>query len=183
MKAGIAGALAVLACLAALAGCGDGDSTTVINQTTTVTATDPSSATSTTSTERETATTPADDDDGGSQNVVSLEAFQSPSGNIACLMSAKSVRCDIADKQWSAPRPAGCPKQLDYGQGLTLDATGAATVVCAGDTVLNPEAPVLEYGSISQVGSIRCDSEESGIDCENGAGGEFSLSREEYELH
>jgi Family of unknown function (DUF6636) len=184
MKPRIGAILAPLACLGVLAGCGnDGDSTTVINNTTTVTETAGSSTTNTAITESSSTTTGGGGgDSSGSQDVVSLDAFQSPSGNIACLMSAKGVRCDIAEKQWNAPRPPGCPKQVDYGQGLALDATGPAAVVCAGDTVLNPQAPVLDYGTASQVGSIRCDSQESGIKCENGAGGEFSLSREAYEL-
>lgn len=97
-------------------------------------------------------------------------------------MTAKSVRCDIAEKTWTAAWPQGCPGSSDFGQGLTLGATGAAAVACAGDTVLNPQAPVLEYDSVSRVGPIGCESDESGIECSNASGGEFSLSRNEYEL-
>jgi len=176
-------AIPALAAVLALAGCGGGDSTTVINQTTTVTesSSTTSSTTSTddsTSTETTTATEGADE----AGPVVSLKAFQSPSGNIACVMTGKSARCDIAEKDWSAPRPADCPSQVDSGQGLTLNATGPAQVVCAGDTVLNPQAPTLDYGATSQIGAIVCASMESGISCTNSSGGSFTLSRESYDL-
>jgi hypothetical protein len=186
MKAGIAGALAVLACLAALAGCGDGDSTTVINQTTTVTG-DESTTTESSSTTTGSTTTDDDgdgsDDDGSDDGpVLSLKAFQSPTGNIACVMTGKYVRCDIAERDWSPPpAPADCP--VDYGQGIQLPANGSAEFVCAGDTVLKPQAEELPYGSSSHVGLITCESEDSGIECENESGGDFKLSREEYDLN
>ncbi len=185
------GALVSLAALALLAGCGGGDTTTVINQTTTTVAGDTSSSTTTEST-TETTSTEDDDsaEDGGveagdddSGPVLSLKSFSSPTGNIGCLMSAKSVRCDIGKKQWSAPRPPDCPEEVDSGQGLTLPATGPASVVCAGDTVLNPQAPTLDYGSSSRIGSITCHSDESEVECENESGGSFSLSIEEYDLN
>ncbi len=169
-----------------LAACGDEDTTTVINQTTITQTASSDDESSTTSNETTTASTTDDDgedSDDDSGQVVSLKSFQTPTGNIACLMSAKSVRCDIAEKQWTAPRPAGCPKQLDFGQGLTLSAEGPAEVVCAGDTVLNPDAPVLDYGSSSRIGSITCASAESGVTCISDSGGSFTLSREAYELN
>lgn len=181
MRSGIAGILAALACLAALAGCGDDGDTTVINQTTTVT--ESSSTTASSSTTESTTSTAADDGADESGPVLSLKSFQAPSGNIACAMTGKSARCDIAEKDWSAPRPADCPSQVDSGQGLTLNATGAAQVVCAGDTVLNPDAPTLEYGSTSQIGAIVCASMESGVSCTNSSGGAFTLSRESYDLN
>ena len=99
------------------------------------------------------------------------------------MMSAQVVRCDIAEKQWTAPRPSSCPSEVDFGQGLTMKATGPAKVVCAGDTVLNPQAPTLAYGSSSQIGSITCTSTEADVECANSSGGSFKLSRESYELN
>ena len=49
--------------------------------------------------------------------------------------------------------------------------------------MLNPQAETLQYGSSSQVGSITCESDDSGVECENQSGGDFSLSREEYDLN
>ncbi len=168
--------LIALLTAALLAGCG-GDTTTVINETTTTVAADTDSTTSTTTDDD---SDDDDSDDGGP--VLNLKAFQSPSGNIACLATQKFVRCDISERSWTPPdAPSDCP--VDYGQGIQLSADGGAAFVCAGDTVLNPQAPVLEYGSSSQVGSITCESDDSGVECENQSGGSFSLSREEYDLN
>jgi hypothetical protein len=182
-------ATALVAALALLAACGDDDGDTTVINTTTVIEGAGDGATSTTADEIDADDgdpddgddlIEPDDDDGPA---LALKAFRSPTGNIACMLSAKSVRCDIAEKTWEAPRPAGCPGEVDYGQGLTMGADGPAEVVCAGDTVLNPEAVVLEYGQASQIGSIRCESDEEGIECSNNTGGEFSLSREEFDLN
>ena len=166
---------------ALLAGCG-GDTTTVVEQTTT-TVVDSSSTTDSTSTASATATTTSTDGSGGTGAPQSLKAFQSPTGNIACLMTQKFARCDIAERNWKPPpHPSSCPDEVDYGQGIQLAANGAAEFVCAGDTALNPQAPKLEYGSSSQVGSITCTSAESGISCSNSNGGSFTISRESYDL-
>jgi hypothetical protein len=163
---------------ALLAGCGDGDTTTVINQTTTTVASDDSD-TSSTSTTTDSSTTTVDEDDDA---VLSLKAFQSPSRNIACVATQKFVRCDISEREFTPPTtPADC--QLDFGHSIQMSANGPASFVCTGDTVLNPRADMLPYGSSSRVGSITCESEESGIECENESGGSFSLSREEYDLN
>jgi hypothetical protein len=176
--------LPLVAAAALLAGCGSSDTTTVVNNTTTTTVVEESSSSTTSTAEPATAsstTTPATstEDSGSTQN---LSSFQSPSGNIGCIMSADSVRCDIAEKQWTADRPADCPKQVDYGQGLELPANGYARVVCAGDTVLDPSAPTLAYGDSTRAGSIVCVSAEAGMDCANDSGGHFRIARESYDL-
>ena len=177
-----AGLIALFAAVL-VAGCG-GDTTTVINETTTTVAADTTSttddATSTTSTTTD--DDDSDDDVGEDGGVVSLKAFQSPSGNIACVMTQRYARCDVAERDWSPPAaPADC--QLDFGHAIQLAAEGSASFVCAGDTVLNPDARELPYGSASQVGAITCESDEAEIECENMSGGKFSLSREEYDLN
>jgi hypothetical protein len=164
---------------ALLAGCG-GDDTTVIEETTT-TVVDSSTTTDSSSTASTTTESTTADDSGGTEAAQSLEAFQSPSGNIACVMTPKVARCDISQRDWNPPpRPASCP--LDFGQGIELRATGTAEFVCAGDTTLNPQAPTLDYGSSSQIGAIACTSAESGMSCSNSSGGSFTLSREGYDL-
>jgi hypothetical protein len=162
-----------------LAACGEDETTTVINQTTTVTEDEPDDSTTETTTDDDD-DDEADDDDSGPTEA--LKSFQSPTGNIGCAMTADFVRCDIVEKDWEAQRPEGCPGDSDFGQGLTLSATGQAEVVCAGDTVLDQGAPVLDYGSRSQIGPITCESDEEGVECSNESGGSFSLSREEYDL-
>lgn len=109
--------------------------------------------------------------------------FTSPSGNIGCYVDPESVRCDIGERDWAPPpRPADCPEFTDFGQGVTLDAGGAAGFVCAGDTVLN-SGPPLAYGDTITAGPVRCESTSAGIRCWDFVrGGGFSLSRERYSL-
>ncbi len=53
------------------------------------------------------------------------EGFTSPSGNIGCILSDTSLRCDVGDRDWSPPpRPADCPDFSDYGQGIMIHPTG-----------------------------------------------------------
>jgi hypothetical protein len=172
---------------ALLAGCGGGSTTTVIQETTTTVGDSSSTTTdSTSTTAAETTSTTSSttaESSGGTGSAQSLKAFQSPTGNIACVMTAKVARCDIAERDWSPPpHPSSCPNEVDFGQGIQLPASGAAQFVCAGDTTLNPQAPKLEYGSSSQVGSITCTSAESGMSCSNASGGSFSISRQDYNL-
>ncbi|MEO7197599.1 MAG: hypothetical protein ABIZ50_03925, partial [Solirubrobacterales bacterium] len=76
--------------------------------------------------------------------VTGLTGFTSPSGNIGCDIERRSVRCDIAERDWKAPpEPARC--DLDFGQGISLDAGGTPSFVCAGDTTLGGGDP-LAYG-------------------------------------
>jgi hypothetical protein len=110
-----------------------------------------------------------------------LTGFISPSGNVACMIDASWVRCDIIDNDWSPPpRPADC--EFDYGQGISLSAGGPAAFVCAGDTAFGPDE-VLPYGESITAGVLECESAESGFTCrdvETGHG--FSISREAYRL-
>jgi Family of unknown function (DUF6636) len=105
--------------------------------------------------------------------------FRLPSGNIGCAIFQSVLRCDIANGlRPRPPRPAGC--ELDWGFGLTLGRTGRARVVCAGDTVIDPTAPVLRYGSTWRRGGITCSSATSGLTCTNAAGRGFFLSRQSW---
>jgi hypothetical protein len=116
------------------------------------------------------------------ENVQELTAFRSPSSNIGCYLIVDYVRCDIDERNWSAPpRPADC--EFDYGQGITMVPRGSAEFVCAGDTALVPDGDPLPYGQSIAAGPLRCDSEESGITCrdtETGKG--FSISHDAYQL-
>jgi hypothetical protein len=157
-----------LAATVTLAACGDG-STTVVQKT----VTEPGS-TSTTAKSTTTSSQPASSD--------ALKSFRTPTGNIGCQLGNSYARCDIRDHSWTAPpKPADC--ELDWGGGLSVSGSGKGGVVCAGDTALDPSAPVLPYGQSSTVGSIQCVSRESGITCTKQATGHgFTVSRERYEL-
>ena len=110
-------------------------------------------------------------------------SFTSPSGNIGCQIDTDGVRCDIRERDWTPPRkPADCPEQVGYGQGITLSAGGQAEFVCAGDTALTG-GNALAYGDTITAGSITCTSTEASIDCVDVQdGSQFSLSRQGYEI-
>ena len=163
-------------------GCGDEEPST-----TTVTATAQSTSSSTESTVTEstgaTTTTPevTDGEAQVDQVVTELTGFTSPSGNIGCVIDPVSVRCDIRDRDWDPPEaPSSC--ELDFGQGIMLEAGASPDFVCAGDTTLE-SGPELPYGQVLGAGLLRCESETSGITCrdiESGRG--FTLSKQRYKL-
>jgi hypothetical protein len=68
--------------------------------------------------------------------------FQLPSHNIGCGVDAGVLRCDILSGLTPEPSRA-C--ELDW-TGVVLEAERAAQPECAGDTVYDASAPVLEYG-------------------------------------
>ena len=164
----------LVAAIAALliAGCGSDDSTS-----STVTETETTTASTSTTTEGEEGPPPAD------VQVSGQTGFSSPTGNIGCLITKRQVRCDVSERDWKPPkRPADCPAEVDYGQGIQLRAGGTPEFVCAGDTVLGG-GDELAYGQSIAAGLLRCESEESGMSCrdvESGRG--FTLSKESYEL-
>lgn len=111
-----------------------------------------------------------------------LVGFTSPSGNIGCILADGTVRCDVAERDWAPPpRPSDCPDFTDYGQGITLDTTGPASFVCAGDTAVG-SGPALPYGQFEAGGGVSCTSEPSGMRCSNSDGHGFTISRQDYTL-
>ncbi len=183
-RTAVAASVPLLLLCASLAafGCGDdGDVTVTETAETTVTET-------ATGASGEGPTTDADTPDGAppaaDKVVTEATPFSSPSGNIGCVIEPLFVRCDIAERDWDPPpAPADC--ELDYGQGLTLEAGATAELVCAGDTTLGVGGPdaALAYGESIAAGLLRCESNRSGIRCqdvETGRG--FALAREGYEV-
>lgn len=110
-----------------------------------------------------------------------LKLFHSPSGNIGCVMSQESVRCDIRAHSWKAPpKPKNC--DVDWGGGVAVGTKGKAGFVCAGDTTLD-QGSALPYGSAITKGRFRCLSEESGMRCVNRRNGHgFFLAKQSYRL-
>lgn len=106
--------------------------------------------------------------------------FQLPSHHIACWSDRTFVRCDILDPDHQPKRPASC--ELDYGHAFELTRTGRGHRICAGDTVLDPKAPVLRYGKSKRFGSFTCRSRRSGLRCTNRRGHGFELSRARQRL-
>jgi hypothetical protein len=116
-----------------------------------------------------------------------LSQFRSPSSNIGCIMDWSSkrgfVRCDARVHSWRVTRrPAGCPTDIDYGQGFEVSRSSSrGHVVCAGDTALNM-GKKLRYGHSISHGGIKCVSEKSGMTCRNRRGHGFFISRDRYRL-
>lgn len=109
--------------------------------------------------------------------------FVSPSGNIACVMATDLVRCDIEERDWSPPtRPADCPSQTGFGQGIRVKVTGKPEFVCGGDSTFGADARTLQYGERDSSTAFLCTSETAGIRCENRDDHGFIISRESYEL-
>ena len=107
--------------------------------------------------------------------------FQTPSGNTGCAITGKSVRCDLLRNDAAKPpRPASC--EFEWGNSFGLDRTGRAKRLCNSDTVFDPDARVLAYGSSISRKGIKCTSRSSGLRCKNRSGHGFKLSREAQKL-
>lgn len=108
--------------------------------------------------------------------------FQTPSGNIACLMSAEETRCDVLERTWQVPpAPADCV--LAYGTGATVAGTGSGELACASDTVAAQGLAVLNYGEALDAGGVVCVSQQTGVRCTNRATGHgFQVARASYQL-
>jgi uncharacterized protein DUF6636 len=63
-----------------------------------------------------------------------------------------------------------------------MEEQGEAEFGCISDTVLDPAAPELSYGSTWQGGQFTCESSPEGLRCTNASGHGFFLSRERSEL-
>ena len=109
---------------------------------------------------------------------VKAAGFRLPSGNIACGLVVNTLRCDILSGLRPEPRST-C--ELDW-TGLTLSAGGRARPTCAGDTVVDPSAPVLAYGGSWRRAGITCLATRSALVCTNGRGHGFLLAREGWRL-
>ena len=172
--------LLVLAVL--VAGCGGGTTTVVRTVTEKVPVEVKGSAGQETAAQREAAEKKAEEAQQPSR-IVHLKTFRSPSGNIGCVLNGGGARCDIRKRDWSPPpRPAKCPQQVDYGQGVEVDRRGQAEFVCAGDTALDPSSSSLSYGTASEVGGSECISRKNGVTCVNQAGHGFFVSVQSYQV-
>lgn len=110
--------------------------------------------------------------------IASESIFRTPSGAIGCGYYASTLRCDVRGGVLPLPpRPRDC--DFDWGGGFYLKARGRATVVCAGDTALNPSAQVVRYGTTWRQGGIACKSRTNGLRCTNADGHGFLISRGE----
>jgi Family of unknown function (DUF6636) len=113
--------------------------------------------------------------------------FQSPSGNITCVMSALQgdtprASCGITDRTWVIPpRPMTCMGA--FGDQITMVHGSSAALVCHTDTTRGTGLPTLQYGDTRSVASLTCVSQPAGITCtDSDTGHFFRISRESYEV-
>lgn len=109
------------------------------------------------------------------------EAFQLPSGNIHCFAHEGRLRCDALTFTYPRPpRPRAC--DLDWGGAVEIGPRGPVQMLCHGDTVANPAAPVLGYGQAWQGGGIACTAAQTGLRCTNAEGRGFEMARARLRL-
>ena len=110
-----------------------------------------------------------------SQNVLNSDGFQTPSGNMMCLYSGGSLRCDISKTtNRPPPKPKDCP--VDWGNAFELPSKGGAKRLCYGDTIMG-NYPTLAYGAKWSKNGLTCESEKTGLTCSNQSSNGFSLSK------
>lgn len=112
-----------------------------------------------------------------------VDYFQEPSRNIACrILQGTSVSCDLGDT--AITERQDCPYFGDWGHRVLLNNGRKARMICASDTLLNPdELPVLPYGASTRIGSITCTSARDGVRCADDHGHGFRLAKSSYEVH
>ena len=114
-----------------------------------------------------------------------LVFFRSPTGNIACLFAVgqvTEVRCDMLqlNRSFTTP-PKDC--DLEWGDSFSVaEGERRGGLVCHGDTVNDPSAQMLDYGSSLSYGGIACLSAKSGVTCQNADGHGFFLSRKQQKV-
>lgn len=105
-------------------------------------------------------------------------SFRSPTGNIHCMIFSGTyagARCDLSKFTQSYPRPDDC--DLDWGFAFAVSVTGPGAPICAGDTVREQTAPVLDYGHSVVSSGITCTSAQTGMTCVNAEGHGFTVAR------
>lgn len=109
--------------------------------------------------------------------------FQSPSGNIYCVLDSGGAACDVHEYTYQPPPPPECGKHLPWGNRFVLDAGQPAAIHCHGDTLRVAGEQTLGYGQTISAGTITCESQPSDMRCTDGASGHFfRVSRDSYDL-
>jgi hypothetical protein len=116
--------------------------------------------------------------------------FETPSKNIVCvyisaLGQQAALQCGVGSGLHPpAPKPVpACTVTDPASNRVELDSTGKTHGFCSGDIGVLAElgrAPVLAYGSSWRHGGFVCISRTSGLECRNGSGHGFFLSRQSW---
>jgi hypothetical protein len=103
-------------------------------------------------------------------------------------LSQPVLRCDIrGGLKPRPPRPKSCAPNPDFdtvwAQGIVLQTTGKAQIVCAGDTTLGARGRLLRRGSLFQAGGISCHTlAAQTLRCVNARGHGFLLSPSRWRI-
>jgi hypothetical protein len=112
----------------------------------------------------------------------SAKRFVTQDGNVACIMRAHFVRCDMSKHKWeSPPKPKSC--EFDYGSSFYIDRKGRSGFACVSDAT----GATMEYppGTKFQTGENVCHLRKHGkVLCKHNGGkdGGFNISRKRYIL-
>jgi hypothetical protein len=109
--------------------------------------------------------------------------FQTPSGNIACILDAGAAACDIAEYTYQVPPGPECSKHIKWGNRFTLNTGQPGAMACHGDTVRLAGEQTLNYGQSLSAGNITCASDPAGVKCTDKTSGHFfQVSKDSYTL-
>ena len=78
------------------------------------------------------------------------------------------------------PKPKDC--DLNWGFRFSVKPTGKAFMVCADDSLMDAEHPILAYGKIFKDPRFTCVGSEKGLECTNRDGHGFFISRSRQRL-
>ncbi len=112
--------------------------------------------------------------------------FRTPSRNIFCAYSVLTdepayLRCEIRSGIKPMPARPQNPECV-WGRAVGMRKAGRPSYLCISDTVFDPQAKTLAYGSTWSRNGFRCSSQPAGLSCRNAAGHGFFLSREQTRL-
>jgi hypothetical protein len=109
--------------------------------------------------------------------------FQSPSGNISCLIDISDVACDVSDYTYKVPPGPPCSQHISWGNRFWLKQGNPAEMECHGDTLRVPGEQTLNYGQTITAGTLTCESQPSGMKCTDSSTGHyFRVSRDSYDI-
>ena len=114
--------------------------------------------------------------------------FTSPTGNIYCSIApsgAVPAGCELRDGRVTPPAGTCPPGAAAKDVGRIEWSGDTPKPVCNSDTMIQPGAPVLQYGAIAmmQGSPFQCISESIGVTCINTAGKKgFFLAKGAYSI-
>jgi hypothetical protein len=156
-----------------LVGCGDEETTTIIQTAAPQTVTE--------------TTTSGEAPAGGGQTTTAPSGsvdFRSPTGNIVCHVDSDSATCGIRDFNFTPPpQPPTCDLP-GWGHNIEVGTAGQAAFACQDEIPAPPDSPALPYGNYVQTDNFECGSTRIGVYCESRQTKHgFAVSRERYGLN